>query len=105
MLVAVHNVAVNERLDSELANRAWDRLDALRAEFRRPEDPGAPVPVDAFTVDRLTTALDVSLTSTLMNRWNLVVRQRPIDVAAVRTLLNTRFGYGNSDAPHEDPFT
>jgi hypothetical protein len=104
LLVAVHNVTVNERLDPELVSHATERVDALREEFRRPEHPEAPVPVGAFTADRLTTALDVSLTSTLMNHWNLAVRQQPIDVVAVRTLLDARFGYGSSDAPHEDPF-
>lgn len=104
LLVAVHNIALNERIGARHFDTTEEQVEAFRAEIRDAETPDDPVPVAAYTAERLTSALETSLASAIVNHWHLVVRAGPVDIEGVRTLLDTRFSYSPTDTPHEDPF-
>jgi hypothetical protein len=103
ILLAVFNVAINERYKLALRNMRRQDLPALEAMMKRPEDPGSPIPIEAFTESRLREALGVSMFSTL-KQWGHTLDQNPPDGAALVAMLVWRFGYASDDAPHRDPF-
>jgi hypothetical protein len=106
ILLAVFNVATNWRM-----NNAGLSLPPTKAEMtqfegtiREPEPEGDSVPVEEFTEDGLRDVLNFSLLTTLQ-QWGPSFRQNPPDIAAVRELLDYRFGYSTDDVEHDDPFS
>ena len=106
LLTAIANVVGNQRLHTAGLDRfSQDETWRRRAGqlMRRAEEPNDVVPLDVFTSENLSTALNMSALSTLTN-WGLQTHQRTPDFAAILTLLGDRYGYWTDDVPHGDLF-
>jgi hypothetical protein len=71
---------------------------AARDFFLGPEPDNDPVPPRFFALDALRQTLDVSMAATASSIWKLTLCQ-PIDLAAVRHLLTSRYGWDTDDVP------
>jgi hypothetical protein len=104
ILLAVFNLAKNARLSPIIAPHSSEEQKRLRKRFLEPEPPGDPIPPQVFMAQRLRDVAAITLPSTLVNHWHLVLRQNPVDQAALSRLLAVRYMYGQDDAPHADLF-
>lgn len=102
ILLAVFNVAQNNRFQFYAPRTAAEAREYFKL-FMRPEEPGKPAPLELFTETALREGLRYSWLSTL-RKWDLEVRQNPIDIQAVENLLAKRYSYWLDDCPHDDPF-
>lgn len=103
LLIAVHNLAKNARLDLTVpATRAEAK--AMTKKFMAPEPPGDPMPAELFTAEALLAALRMAVGSSAQNWWQLTLRQEPLGPEAVLALLQARYGWSEVDVEHHDPF-
>lgn len=105
ILTAVMNIALNYRLASSAPMPpSKERMEAALQQFSEPEDArDAPIPLGAFTYERMNEARRVAMLSVAEN-WRLECHQGTPDMPAIERLLATRYGYWNDDVSHVDPF-
>ncbi|MGV9764970.1 hypothetical protein [Micromonospora tulbaghiae] len=103
ILLAVHSVAKNARFRYR-STCSPDDVEAVRDLFLAPEPDDDPVPPRFFSMSALEQALEVTLPASARTMWKLALRQRPLDIHAVKRLTITRYGWARDDIEHEDPF-
>lgn len=104
ILLAVFNVAKNERLgriEQPVNSREFRDLQRI---FLEPEPLGNPVSPGVVTANRLRESAEVSLVSTLQNHWGLQMRESLVDIHAIKKVMVGRYRYGIDDVDHGDPF-
>lgn len=104
ILTAVMNIALNYRLASSgPMPPSKERMEEALQRFSGPEDAkDVPIPLGAFTYERMNETRRVAMLS-VANNWGLECHQRTPDMPAIERLLSARYGYWDDDVPHVDP--
>lgn len=101
ILTAIYNLATNYRINSVGCVMDEQKV----AEYANlPEEVDFPtIPIEEFTEEKMKTALNLSMLSTL-RILGLEIRQGTPDFDGIKHFLGHKYNYWTDDIPHENPF-
>jgi hypothetical protein len=101
ILQAIHGVITKHRAPDDILEWPRERIERV---FMGPEDDTLdPVPIEAFSEEKLREAATTGMVATLQVVGLEPHSPRP-DMAAIRSLLIRRYNYLADDVEHPDPF-
>jgi hypothetical protein len=106
ILLLISNVAVNHRIDARLGpKRSWkdDVTATQNLMFKEETEEDTKVPVEVFTPERVTLQKQI-MYGAVARTWGLEFHRATPDSAALKKLLDARYGNAKDDIAHKDIF-